>query len=61
MTGREMTVAVRTAVLQRKPLCERRETRHLLSTHRTVALVALMGLVEAAWIALLFELVVRAV
>ena len=61
MTGRVMSVAVRTAVLQRKPLSKRRETRRLLSTQRTVALVALIGLVEAVWVVLLFELVRRAV
>jgi hypothetical protein len=55
-----MTVAVRTAVLQRQPLGYRREPRRLLSTPSTIALVALIGLVEVAWVGLLFELVRRA-
>jgi hypothetical protein len=61
MTGREMTLAVRTAVLQRKPLSEERGSEGLLSTRRVVALLSLIGLVELVWIGLLFELVYRAV
>jgi hypothetical protein len=60
MTGRDMTVAVRAVVLQRRPPTERR-TATFLSTRRTVALVALIALVEVAWVGLLFELVHRAV
>jgi hypothetical protein len=61
MTGREMTLAVRSVVLPRKPLSEERGSERLLSTRRTVALVSLIGLVEVVWIGLLFELVYRAV
>lgn len=61
MTGREMTLALRTVVLPRKPVSEERGSERLLSTRRTVALLSFIGLVEVAWIGLLFELVYRAV
>ena len=61
MTGREMTLAVRTVVLQRKPPSEERGSERLLSTRRTVALLSFIGLVEVAWIGLLAELLYRAV